>query len=60
MWFHEDDKTVFTEFLPSDRMDGIEMVIRFVRLRGMPYGDQTFCGRQGWFCAYLVITDRDY
>jgi hypothetical protein len=60
MWFHEDDKTVFTELLPSDSMDGIETVIRFVCLRGMPYGDQTFCGRQGWFCAYLVITDRDY
>ncbi len=59
MWFEEDDKTVHTEMLRVNRDVDIEIVVRFVSLC-IPAGSQTHEGRQGWFCAYMVLRNADF
>ena len=59
MWFEEDDKTVHTEMLGLDPNVDIEIVVRFVSLC-IPAGSQTYDGKQGWFCAYIVMRNADF
>ncbi len=59
MWFEEDDKTVHMEMLRVNRDVDIEIVVRFVSLC-IPAGNQTHEGRQGWFCAYMVLRNADF
>ncbi len=59
MWFEEDSKTVYTEMVRTDSGTEAEIVVRFLRY-SIPYGDQEYGGKQGWFCAYVVMRDGDF
>ncbi len=59
MWFEEDDKTVHIEMIHVSRDVDIEIVVRFVSLC-IPAGSQMYDGRQGWFCAYIVLRNEDF
>ncbi len=45
--------------LRVNRNTDIEIVVRFVSLC-IPAGSQTHEGRQGWFCAYMVLRNADF
>lgn len=58
MRFRDDNHVVHTETIRAGDTE-FEIVVRFGSMR-IPYGSQTFNGKQGWFCAYIVMDDSDF
>ena len=58
MWFREDGYTVHTEIIHCGDID-FEIAVRFGYSR-ICTGRQTYNGKQGWFCAYVVMRDTDF
>lgn len=59
MWFRKDENTVHTEMIHTVSGMDIEIAVRFGSSRIQP-GSQFYDGKQGWFCAYVVMRDDDF